>query len=430
MHAETVEASNQTNTGYWNNVYNETRAPTYEASCLATMTLYGGSSRFGASGPPCRYLKNGYLEESSIYGFSDVVLGCPSGQNWTLSVTTCSRPDCSGSETRDPTNGLCVAACPAGFDRNAQGQCVKDCTGKIGQSPVNPKYSFDGAVSDWAVGGCKVRCNVRVLASGGGNGSECKYTGVSASPDQPEAEALTPDPTKTPPETPADCTSQGLGYISGSSGIRCVPSGDAPAGQKPASIETDSTKESGKPGVDGKPDPNATDYQKEETSVENKDGTTTEKTTTTKNGTPDGNGGTTCPEGFTLVPNTTQCTKTTVSKSSTSDFCTANPTAKSCVGTEESDECLKYPDRVGCTEKGTPGTTPDIESQVRGTGVVTPVDLAMINSCPQGMLLPKGLGYYDFQPMCDFATGLKPVILAIAWLSAFFIVLGFSQGDD
>lgn len=343
---------------------------------------------------------------------------CPEGQGWTLSGSSCSRPDCQ-----------------AGEDRNAAGVCVKDCTGKVGQAAPSPSYEFANDGGAPSVGGCNVSCS-NWRQSGGGTsiiplvmvGDACTYNGTSSTNDgATEGTGFKPKPKE--PTSPKDCIGSGQGYIQTSSGVTCVSSGQAPEGQNPV-VKTEGAKEKGMPGTDGKPDPNAPDYKKEETTTENKNGTTTEKTTTTTNGTPDGNGGTTCPDGFTLVPNTTQCTKTTVSKSSTSDFCTANPTAKSCLGTEESDECLKNPDRIGCTEKGTPGTTPDIESEDRGTNVVTPVDLAQINSCPQGMLLPKGLGYYDFQPMCDFATGLKPVILAIAWLSAFFIVLGFSQGDD
>lgn len=346
------------------------------------------------------------------------VYSCPSNQGWTLSGSSCTRPDC-----------------PVGSDRNAQGQCVKDCTGKSGQAAPSPSYEFANDGGAPSVGGCNVSCS-NWRQSGGGTsiiplvmvGDACTYNGTSSTNDgATEGTGFKPKPKE--PTSPKDCIGSGQGYIQTSSGVTCVSSGQAPEGQNPE-VKTNGVKETGTSGTDGNPNPNAPDYKKEETTTENKNGTTTEKTTTTTNGTPDGNGGTTCPDGFTLVPNTTQCTKTTVSKSSTPDFCTANPTSKACLGTEESDECLENPDRVGCTDKGTPGTTPDIDSETRGTGVITPVALAQIDTCPQGMLLPKGLGYYDYGPMCDFATGLKPVILAIAWLSAFFIVLGFSQGDD
>lgn len=36
---------------------------------------------------------------------------CPSGQNWTLSGSQCTRPDCTSGQVRDPANGLCIQAC-------------------------------------------------------------------------------------------------------------------------------------------------------------------------------------------------------------------------------------------------------------------------------------------------------------------------------
>lgn len=430
VQAETIPATTSSTSGWRMN-------PAY--SCSPTK-LAAAEYQCGTYGATVAVLQeNGYLicsngaQPSGFYACT--VNTCPSGQNWTLSGSTCTRPDCASGEERNASTGICQVLCQPGFDRNAQGQCVKDCTGKSGQAAPSPSYEFANDGGAPSVGGCNVSCS-NWRQSGGGTsliplvmvGDACTYNGTSSTNDgATEGTGFKPKPKE--PTSPKDCIGSGQGYIQTSSGVTCVSSGQAPEGQNPV-VKTEGAKETGTPGTDGSPDPNAPDYKKEETTTENKNGTTTEKTTTTTNGTPDGNGGTTCPDGFTLVPNTTQCTKTTVSKSSTSDFCTANPTAKACLGTEESDECIKNPDRIGCTEKGTPGITPEIESEDRGTNVVTPVDLVQINSCPQGMLLPKGLGYYDFQPMCDFATGLKPVILAIAWLSAFFIVLGFSQGDD
>lgn len=36
---------------------------------------------------------------------------CPTGQNWTLSGTQCTRPDCASGQVRDPGNGLCIQSC-------------------------------------------------------------------------------------------------------------------------------------------------------------------------------------------------------------------------------------------------------------------------------------------------------------------------------
>lgn len=44
----------------------------------------------------------------------DVAYSCPSGQNWTLSGSSCTRPDCVAGEVRNEGTGLCQADCVAG----------------------------------------------------------------------------------------------------------------------------------------------------------------------------------------------------------------------------------------------------------------------------------------------------------------------------
>lgn len=45
-------------------------------------------------------------------GYSSAGYTCPAGQNWTLSSSSCTRPDCSNGQTRD-SSGLCVRDCNA-----------------------------------------------------------------------------------------------------------------------------------------------------------------------------------------------------------------------------------------------------------------------------------------------------------------------------
>lgn len=53
------------------------------------------------------------------------VYTCPAGQSWTLSGTTCTRPDCVAPEVRDPATGQCAIKCPTGQDWSAStGQCL------------------------------------------------------------------------------------------------------------------------------------------------------------------------------------------------------------------------------------------------------------------------------------------------------------------
>lgn len=353
---------------------------------------------------------------------------CPTGQNWTLQGSLCTRPDCQAGETRNPATGICeLPACPSGYDRNAQGQCVKNCTGKMGQPTVNGTYHFEGAVSEWAVGGCKVKCPVRVLAAGGGSGEECKFTGASASPDQPEAQARPKPSTDIPPEKPLDCLAQGKGYVQSSSGtVSCVSAGDAPPGQKPV-IEKDDSKT--KQGLDsnGNPIP-GTESSENRSARNNGDGTITEdKQNESAPGT-DANGNPTCPAGSQLVDG--KCKSGSRETKTVSEYCADNPTSEVCRGTEESDACKANPDRAGCQELGSyDGAGDSLQTKAVGLSAISPLSLGGSGSCPADVTLPKGMGTWSFEKYCWFAESIRPLVLLLGWLIGGFIVFGFRGGS-
>lgn len=54
----------------------------------------------------------GCLDGTTWNGSSCWKWVCPTGQNWTLSGSTCTRPDCVAPEVRDPATGQCVIKCP------------------------------------------------------------------------------------------------------------------------------------------------------------------------------------------------------------------------------------------------------------------------------------------------------------------------------
>lgn len=255
---------------------------------------------------------------------------CPANQNWTMSgsgaSTVCTRPDCA-----------------VGFDRNSLGVCVKDCTGKLGQSPPSPSYEFTNDGGSPSVGGCLVKCGTWTRAGGGTTlipsqmlASNCTYTGASDQSDnQTDGVGFTPKPAE--PKTPNDCLGAGMGYVSGSTGTTCVAQEKAPEGQKPAAVDEGKTKESGTPGTDGKVDPNAQDYKKTDTETKTEGGKTTTKKTETVNSTPGVEGGeSTCPSGYTKSTDGLKCTKVTVTTEPTSDFCKDNPQAAACKNQKDS----------------------------------------------------------------------------------------------
>lgn len=246
---------------------------------------------------------------------------CPDS-SWTLNGQTCERP-----------------ICDAGYDL-LNGQCVKDCTGKQGQATANGNYQFSGASSSWAVNGCKVKCPQRVLTKYGGIGYQCYYTGASADPNTPEPELKDrEEPDDIPPEEPDDCLKRGQGYVESSTGaITCVGPSDAPPGQGPKG-EEDDHKEKGPPGPDGKPDKNHPDYEGEtKSSRQNGDGSVTTEKEQFKNGTPDGNGDYTCPDGYQKIGDN-KCSKKTSETQSQPSFCKENPNSFICKNSNFNGSC-------------------------------------------------------------------------------------------
>lgn len=93
---------------------------------------------------------------------------------------------------------------------------------------------------------------------------------------------------------------------------------------------------------------------------------------------------------------------------------------------EQDDECLKFPNRVGCMEAGEP---PEVELEedekevkIEAQGGFGPSS----GTCPVGESLAVfGQTFtLSWQPMCNLAQAVRPVLLALAWLSAILIALG------
>jgi len=301
--------------------WSKTAGPFSNSSCNLKAYSVGGTV-YGQANGICSYV-----------GVFRASLVCPNGGE--LNGSTCTKTCAPGEELQ--LDGRCLAPCPAGYDRNAQGQCVKDCTGKAGQPTTNGNYSFSGASSSWSVSECKVYCAQRVLTAYGGTGYQCKYTGASADPEVESGKPEPPDPEKLPPEKPEDCLNRGSGYVTSSTGkVTCVPSSEAPEGQKPNKKEADNVKESGTKNPDGTIDKTSPDYKKEETTTsQGSDGTTTTNKKETVAGTNDGNGNVTCPTGYTKNPDNT-CSKTTTTQQTNSGFCEQNPNSQLCKEAKES----------------------------------------------------------------------------------------------
>jgi hypothetical protein len=71
----------------------------------------------------------------------------------------------------------------------------------------------------------------------------------------------------------------------------------------------------------------------------------------------------------------------------------------------------------------TTDTQGDLETKALDVNAITPVNVASSASCPADIPLPKGMSF-SWSPVCQFAEGLRPVVLAMAWLFAGVLVLG------
>lgn len=162
---------------------------------------------------------------------------CPSGQNWTLSGTTCTRPDCVAPQVRNPSTGICEAPpsrC-AGKDQTPasyawvsffKGQspygyrCVNGCkvvqTGPVDHPTMNPTgETYVGGTHDF-----------HHLMKTQYFSEECTVGESGAIAPEP-----TVDPSKNPPpniKEPKCAASEGV-LTSSSGKVSCVPQGTVEA---------------------------------------------------------------------------------------------------------------------------------------------------------------------------------------------------------
>jgi hypothetical protein len=102
-------------------------------------------------------------------------------------------------------------------------------------------------------------------------------------------------------------------------------------------------------------------------------------------------------------------------------------------GADNPDFCQQHPQSHVCTEMGNleAETLPNENINLQ----VTPDSGWSIApaTCPNPHVETVAYGVqleFSYQPMCDFATGVRGVVIALAWLSAAYILLGLRSGDD
>lgn len=111
----------------------------------------------------------------------------------------------------------------------------------------------------------------------------------------------------------------------------------------------------------------------------------------------------------TPVPNPTEQTSTEPfpEEAQEQDICKANPAILAC---EEMGE-LPEPDNI---------VTQDLDINY------SPVSMASSGGCPAPIHVGKGV-YFEFDVTCDFASNLKPIVMAFSLILALYIMIGFKK---
>jgi hypothetical protein len=94
---------------------------------------------------------------------------------------------------------------------------------------------------------------------------------------------------------------------------------------------------------------------------------------------------------------------------------------------EKEDFCIKNPSSLACSELDDVPEKTELQTQELEMNF-SQHSLASNASCPAPIQLPHG-AEMSYQPACDLASGIKPIVLVIATLGALFIVGGFKEKE-
>lgn len=127
--------------------------------------------------------------------------------------------------------------------------------------------------------------------------------------------------------------------------------------------------------------------------------------------------------GDTITATTNTTTTTTHVDGSTTTTVTNNAPASP--DSNPPTDCEKYPDNIGCAKFGNAPTS-EVLPVTDVPISLNPVSLGS-GSCPAPLTasLSKGLALsFSFAPICTIATAIAPLVIAIAWLIAGYMVVG------
>ncbi|MDD2759936.1 MAG: virulence factor TspB C-terminal domain-related protein [Methylomonas sp.] len=111
------------------------------------------------------------------------------------------------------------------------------------------------------------------------------------------------------------------------------------------------------------------------------------------------------------VTNTTVTTTTTINEAPTESTTPSEPEPTK-------SECELHPDSIGCSKYGDIPVKEVIPTKNQPI-MITP-EFSPVGSCPAPQTIETSRGTFSlsWQPECDFATKIKPLVIAVAWLIA------------
>jgi len=231
-YAETIAAS--PSYGDWGtnpNAYNTTLAnanPSWASykpiSCTLTSGCMSACGTYSWPGATGQYVG---LGNSGVWSCPPPVYTCPANQDYTLSGSSCTRPDCVAPQTRDPSTGLCVAP-----------KCEHAVNAQIAGIYSYPKGDTSG--TQWCIDSCSAwivptaRSSTTVWGSAYSYGTYCQGSGSNVP-------TPTADPTQNPSSTSPPCAPTD-GVVEYGGAVKCVPSATNPQADPPVVNKKSSTQ--------------------------------------------------------------------------------------------------------------------------------------------------------------------------------------------
>lgn len=368
-----------------------------------------------------------YKTKDAAYQYPQIGGSCPTGYQMDLAHPTPFDYRCKTGVQCPVGSSLASGKCTCNpglvfYD----GQCKSPVCTNNGSVGVPSFYAPDGysAPDSACIGGCKASGALTVCSPSkskiingikntecsigykyGGQGSSDRCTGADPSPGVPGS-------------TPESCgPNQGMVKVGGVTKCYNQNTGGEASTAPPTTETKNSTS----------------------TTTQNPNGTTT-VTNVTNNVT---TGGTTTVVNSYSPPCTdpATCTPTSTTTSTTGGGANgeANPKPSSGSGEGDKDACEDDPERVGCKHldeiTGEVPDGPDISNSQENL-TFTPVSGfgSGSYSCPQNptmtlSLLGKSITAFDYGPACQFANGIRPLVVAFAALAAALIGLGVGRRD-